>query len=85
MSAYPDAKFILTHRDPAAWLRSVKNTFIPLEAAQDQFPIWHMSLFDPFTREFRRMSSYFQRSLWGSAGRGTADRDEVCVERYLKQ
>lgn len=85
VAAYPDAKFVLTYRDPAAWLRSVQNTFIPLEAAQRRFPIWHMSFLDAFTGEFLGMTKYFQRSLWGGAPAGTSERDEKALEGYRKQ
>lgn len=85
MAAYPDAKFILTYRNPDAWLRSVHNTFIPLEAAQQSFPIWHMSFLDPFTREFLKMTHYFQRSLWRDVARGTEERDKKALEGYKRQ
>lgn len=85
MAAYPDAKFILTYRDPDAWLRSVRNTFIPLEVAQRRFPIWHMSFVDPFTRQFLRMTQYFQRSLWGAVGPDSDERNGKALERYQRQ
>lgn len=87
VAAYPDAKFILTHRDPAAWLRSVNNTFVPLMRAQKSFPMWHMSFLDVSTSEFLRMTAYFQRSLWGRVG-GYTDpevRDRASLEGYKKQ
>lgn len=82
VSAYPDAKFILTHRDPQAWLRSVNNTFVPLGDAMRRFPMRQMALIDPFTRQFKRLSQMFERYMWGQVRKAGERRDNEAVRAY---
>ncbi|SPO01962.1 uncharacterized protein DNG_04635 [Cephalotrichum gorgonifer] len=85
VAAYPQAKFILTHREPSAWIRSVRNTLVPLEEATASFPIWHMSFVDTFTREFARTTRYWRRFMWSNpAGEEGVNSDEKAIEGYLR-
>lgn len=82
VKAYPDAKFILTHRKPEAWIRSVHNTFIPLARAQKRFPLWHMQYLDPFTRDLARLLKCLQRSTWKTDAGPDEWKDEVALRAY---
>lgn len=85
VAAYPHAKFILTHRDPQAWLRSVNNTFVPLGDAMRRFPMPQMAWIDPFTRQFRRLTEIFERNLWGSVRANGERKDEEALRAYEEQ
>jgi len=64
IKAYPDAKFILTSRDPDAWMRSVENTILKAEMMSYGFPVWYMKQIDTYTYEMTRLTSCLGRFLW---------------------
>ncbi|KAK9423229.1 putative NAD dependent epimerase/dehydratase [Seiridium unicorne] len=45
LAAYPSAKFILTTRDPGAWLACMEKTIIPASTVH-QFPLSLLNCFD---------------------------------------
>ena len=48
IAAYPEAKFILTERDPDAWLSSLRRTTGPFAQKLGSWPISFLRYFDPF-------------------------------------
>ena len=86
VAAYPEAKFILTHREPAAWRNSIQNTLVPLQLAQDRFPLWPMRHIEPFTRLFFEVTHLISRVLWGDVGAYTGpEADRALLQTYLEQ
>jgi hypothetical protein len=86
VAAYPDAKFVLTHREPQAWLRSIHKTFVPLQKAQHMFPLWPMRVLEPFTRTFFRLTALISRVLWSDVGVYEGDEaDKVLLQTYTAQ
>lgn len=86
VAAYPQAKFILTHREPVSWCRSIHNTFVPLQVAQDRFPIWPMRHLEPFTRKFFELTNLISRVLWKDVGAYEGpEADHALLQTYLEQ
>lgn len=65
--AYPEAKFILTLRDTGAWVRSVKNTFLPWGKAEEAFPRSFLKFFDPFLWAMHKRRQSINKIFWGGA------------------
>ena len=85
-AAYPDAKFILTHREPDAWRRSIHKTFVPLQNAQNMFPMWPMRALEPFTRNFFRLTTLISRVLWNDLGiYEGVEADAALLRTYTEQ
>ncbi|KAI1431122.1 P-loop containing nucleoside triphosphate hydrolase protein [Xylaria sp. CBS 124048] len=57
VQAYPDAKFILTVREPEAWARSIWNTIGLIDARARSFPLNVSKYFDSTDLEFARLVS----------------------------
>ncbi|PKS06030.1 hypothetical protein jhhlp_007864 [Lomentospora prolificans] len=64
IKAYPDAKFILTYRDPKSWMRSVENTIMKVEMSKDDFPLRYMRMIDTYTDEIFKLSEYLGMFIW---------------------
>ena len=63
--AYPEAKFILTLRENDAWVRSVKNTFLPWGKAEEKFPLTFLKYFDPFLWAMAKRRRSINKIFWG--------------------
>jgi hypothetical protein len=64
VKAYPEAKFILTTREPNAWLRSLRDTIGKALTKVQQFPASFMQYFDHTVwRDLRRVRSFRYVSL----------------------
>jgi hypothetical protein len=55
VQAYPDAKFILTARDPEAWARSMWDTIGQLSVRARSFPMIFFNYFDRTDLQFARL------------------------------
>jgi Sulfotransferase domain len=82
VAAYPDAKFILTYREPDAWLRSVHNTIAKELQKNDDAIFYVIKYFDPFLWNMNRMNDVFRRVLW--MGKDITN-DEAALEYYRAQ
>ncbi|KAF2970824.1 hypothetical protein GQX73_g2811 [Xylaria multiplex] len=62
LKAYPDAKFVLTERDPEKWAKSYLNTIAVAANRFNQFPMSTFKYFDGFTLSMdafgKRMMGY---------------------------
>ena len=67
VKAYPDAKFILTMRDPQAWLRSLQSTIVPFQRVQYRFPFNVLKWFDAYLCKSHRGRAWW--CLWCLASR----------------
>ncbi|KAI0472834.1 P-loop containing nucleoside triphosphate hydrolase protein [Xylariaceae sp. FL0804] len=86
VAAYPDARFVLTHRDPAAWVRSVNGTLLRMVRLVRAPPFAVvarlLSSGSSFAAALARFISLAPRTLWGDAEPGT---DEAAVRTYREQ
>ncbi|KAI0161097.1 P-loop containing nucleoside triphosphate hydrolase protein [Hypoxylon sp. FL1284] len=57
LKAYPDAKFLLTERDPDKWAKSMANTVGKLTQGFNSFPMIIFKHFDAFTTNMSIMGS----------------------------
>lgn len=80
--AYPDAKFILTTRDPDAWLRSLKNTIGKGMIKVQQFPIAYLRYFNWTLWYDLSMARSMRYSLFEN---GDATDNESALRRYNDQ
>ncbi|KAI8622944.1 P-loop containing nucleoside triphosphate hydrolase protein [Xylariaceae sp. FL1651] len=55
VQAYPDAKFILTVREPETWARSVWNTIGLIDVGMQSFPTSFFKYFDKTDLQFSRL------------------------------
>ncbi|KAG7044185.1 nad dependent epimerase [Colletotrichum scovillei] len=65
VAAYPDAKFVLTERDPEAWRKSVAKTFQPLGEFWLSPMIRLVGLFDSYTYYISKLTYSFVYVLYG--------------------
>ncbi|KAI1819872.1 hypothetical protein F4861DRAFT_525254 [Xylaria intraflava] len=86
VQAYPDAKFILTVRDPEAWARSVWNTIGFVHARAQSFPLNVFKYFDATDLEFTRLVSLIFDTITQGHGRTEAGFQAAMreYERYNK-
>ena len=86
VAAYPEAKFILTQREPKSWCRSIHSTFVPLQMSWDQFPLWPMRHIEPFTRKFFELTRLISRVLWKDIGAYQGpEADRALLQTYQEQ
>ena len=81
-AAYPEAKFILTTREPSAWLVSVKRTFVHIIKAQRQFPLRFLKYFDSFMWNLSELNEVMARVIFKDKG---VDDDEAALQTYADQ
>lgn len=82
VKAYPDAKFILTTRDPQSWLRSVTNTIGKAMIKVQQFPFSILRFFDYQLYTDLKMAESMRYVLFEN---GDATNHESALQRYNKQ
>jgi hypothetical protein len=76
MEKYPEAKVILTWRDPERWYDSVRRT---IHFARNTFPKWTVLLLSPRQRVFQRMLD----RLWDSLFRGRFENRAFAIEAFI--
>ncbi|WIA15436.1 hypothetical protein OEZ85_002085 [Tetradesmus obliquus] len=83
MEAYPDAKVILTVRDPASWYDSVKETVWAICKAIEDAPAYVRWL-DGFFPPGRKMGPMMNVVLWQGILKGDFEDQEAAQQRYLE-
>ncbi|KAI0144628.1 hypothetical protein GGR57DRAFT_517775 [Xylariaceae sp. FL1272] len=94
---YPDAMFILTTREPEAWLASMKNTIIPANTVHQYFPLSILKYFDTMMWSRSRLAKTWRYCFFPTGDlqnhKSTADtyvaynqrvRDSVQAEKLLE-
>jgi hypothetical protein len=64
VSMYPNARFILTTREPSSWVRSVRKTFIAMTSTIERFPLRHLLQLTSYTRLFVDTMRTLNRALF---------------------
>lgn len=64
MKRYPDAKIILTVRDPEKWYKSVSDTIYPIPRGFKRFMVSMMGLFNPKPRYLAKFFKYVDELIW---------------------
>ncbi|KAI0975315.1 P-loop containing nucleoside triphosphate hydrolase protein [Xylaria arbuscula] len=72
VQAYPDAKFILTVREPEAWAKSIWNTISLLNVRAHSFPSSVFKYFDLTDLQFSRLVSLIFETITRGHGRTEA-------------
>lgn len=83
MEAYPDAKVILTVRDPASWYASVKETVWAISKAMSDAP-GYVKLIDGLFPPGRKMGSMMDKVLWQGIMRGTFGEDPAAAQQCYR-
>ena len=65
MAAWPNAKFILTTRDPEAWYRSAESTIFVKRNAIHEIIMDTISLFDPLLWEMSGTKEIGRQMFFG--------------------
>ncbi|KAI1775150.1 P-loop containing nucleoside triphosphate hydrolase protein [Hypoxylon cercidicola] len=81
LKAYPDAKFLLTERDPDKWAKSFANTIGKLATGFQRFPMVIFKYFDSFTTNMAFMGSTVQRYYTNGYG-PTPEGQKQLAENY---
>ncbi|KAI1817445.1 P-loop containing nucleoside triphosphate hydrolase protein [Poronia punctata] len=81
LKAYPDAKFLLTERDPEKWAQSCLNTMGVAYTQFNRLPMSVFKYFDSFTRTMDKMFGLGMRYLTSSEGYSEQGR-EMMVKNY---
>ncbi|KAK7739783.1 hypothetical protein SLS62_011225 [Diatrype stigma] len=79
VAAYPDAKFILTTRDPQRWVRSVNDTMLKMTTIITTFPIRYMGCISKFMAAWVEFARLALRHLWKDKKPGT---DAEAIKTY---
>ncbi|CAI0642896.1 unnamed protein product [Colletotrichum noveboracense] len=83
VAAYPNAKFVLTERDPEAWRRSVAKTFQPMATFFTTPSVRLIGMFDAYTYYLTQLGHSFRRILYRGYMGGDKERElDECVELY---
>jgi len=69
VQAYPDAKFILTTREPEAWARSIWNTVALMGARSRSFPVVFFKYFDKMDLQYSKLVNLIFDTLTRGRGR----------------
>ncbi|KAK7921379.1 hypothetical protein PG985_009401 [Apiospora marii] len=77
VAAYPDAKFLLTERDPDKWAKSWLNTIGPLTLQFQQFPTNVLKYLHPLSRNMAQFGVLNRRIFFGS------DKNDEAAHRHL--
>ena len=64
IAAYPNAKFILTTRDPQRWVRSVNSTMLRMTTLVKSFPICYMGSLNEFMASWIEFAGLAPRHIW---------------------
>jgi hypothetical protein len=80
---YPNAKFILTTRDPLVWLASMEKTIIPWFKAQRAFPANILRCFDSVMWYSSIMLEEWTKTCFHPSG--NPDNHHEALESYAKQ
>ncbi|KAI1361420.1 P-loop containing nucleoside triphosphate hydrolase protein [Xylaria arbuscula] len=72
IQAYPNAKFILTVREPEAWARSIWNTISLLDSRAQSFPSSFFKHFDSTDLQFSRLVHLIFMTITRGLGRNEA-------------
>ena len=64
VSAYPDAKFILTTRDPHKWVRSVNSTMLRMSTVVKSFPISYTGCLSEFMASWIEFARLAPQHIW---------------------
>jgi hypothetical protein len=81
VKAYPDAKFLLTERDPEKWAKSYMNTVGVAVTRFHQLPMVVFKHFDAFTRGMNVFGARMMNFCTNSHGASDEGR-EALVENY---
>ena len=77
LAAFPEAKVILTERDPERWHASIMNTIYPSSVARREAAA---DSADPFTQDF---SAMIYEVIWDGVFDGRMDDKDFVIARYL--
>lgn len=77
VAAYPDAKFLLTERDPDKWAKSWLNTIGPLTLQFNEFPTSLLKYFHPLSRNMAQFGVLNRRLYFQS------DKNDEAAHRNL--
>lgn len=64
MQQYPDAKVILTVRDPEKWHKSVSDTIFQVPKGFDKFMMNIVGIFNPKVKHISRIFDYTTKAIW---------------------
>lgn len=81
LKAYPDAKFLLTERDPEKWAKSFSNSAVTAVERFNQFPMSIFKNFDSFAYNFHK----FGRTIsYYTNGFGVSDKGHQALVEYYQ-
>ncbi|KAI1250169.1 hypothetical protein MGN70_007221 [Eutypa lata] len=64
IAAYPDAKFILTTRNPQRWVQSVNKTMLKMASLVTSFPVCYMGCMSGFMAAWVEFGRLAPRHVW---------------------
>jgi hypothetical protein len=78
VAMYPDAKFILTTREPSSWVRSIRKTFLAMTSTIERFPLRTILQLTVYTRTFADTMRTLKRGLFA----GVDIQDDAALMSY---
>lgn len=82
VAAYPDAKFILTTRDPRRWVQSVNSTLLRMAALVRSFPFLCLGPLSAFLAAWSEFGRLAPRHIWKGSRPGN---DAEAIQTYNDQ
>lgn len=82
VAAYPDAKFILTTREPTAWVASVNKTMLKMVNLVQSLPMRCLAHLNEFTAAWVEFGTLAPRHIWKDKTPGD---DTAALQTYEDQ
>ncbi|KAI0595429.1 P-loop containing nucleoside triphosphate hydrolase protein [Biscogniauxia sp. FL1348] len=79
VEAYPDAKFILTYRNPQKWVMSINNTMLKMVTLVRSRPFAFLAYLNTFIAAWVRFGRLAPRHIWKDTPLGT---DVAAIQTY---
>ncbi|KAH8890237.1 hypothetical protein GQ53DRAFT_824873 [Thozetella sp. PMI_491] len=79
LCCYPDAKFVLTTREPRAWMSSMNNTIVAAMKSQQEFPNNFLQNFDKLFNSLGQLSNTWVDVFFPS---GDMNDEQSAMQKY---
>jgi hypothetical protein len=79
---YPDAKVILSVRDPEKWYLSCRNTIYQVPKGFEKFTLQIKGLFNPKIRTVLGVYDFATRAIWGNLFKNNFDDKEFAIKTF---
>lgn len=84
MEKYPDAKIVLTVRDPEKWYTSCRNTIYNLPKGFKKLMMRTVGLFKPDVKHVSEVFDYVEDAVWSGLFKGKFEDKDLAIKIFNK-